>query len=298
MSWKLPSSSARLKKATDSGDIIHINSDIRHIISVEISSQSKINISGFHFLPHNAPTVVVDNPNFLQYCVKRHHLPFNKRPRVGWASVSRRRDHASATAGEDRGEQPGRAADTTAKPNDNGLIDGRYKRLAQRTPHTCAHLKHAHTHTHRTLASYQPRHQAPASLSRLLRWDGAPALYTRCQALQEKAENTDEEKCGEQTKGKRGSLYEHRFTCVVGSFEYAFRHFWSPSLAHSEFLSPASPFPRAVSWSSASYSHILLRSKWNMLTWAELFHTTDAQDTIIDVCTGKEWWLNVSLHES
>lgn len=42
-------------------------------------------------------------------------------------------------------------------------------------------------------------------------------------------------------KGKTGSLCELWFTCVVGSSEYAFRHFWSCSLAHSEFLSLICP---------------------------------------------------------
>ena len=70
---------------------------------------------------------------------------------------------ACATAGENGAERPGRAADTTTDPNDNGLIDGADKRLAQSAGHTCARLRTHTRHAHKRLASYQPWHQAPAT---------------------------------------------------------------------------------------------------------------------------------------
>lgn len=81
----------------------------------------------------------------LQRCVKLHHLSCNKRPGAGQACPCRQRGRASATAGENGAEQPGRATDTTTtNPNNNGLIDGADKRLAQSTQHVCT-LKHTHT---------------------------------------------------------------------------------------------------------------------------------------------------------
>lgn len=88
---------------------------------------------------------------------------------------------------------------------------------------------------------------------------------------------------GDKEKGKRGSLCELWFTCVVGSSEYAFRHFWSCSLAHSAFLSSVLPFPFSCpmclnALNSEPGSYFPLRSKLNMLTLADLFYASGAQD--------------------
>ena len=212
-------------------------------------------------LAHNATLLAVTVLTFLQCCVKLHHLHGNKRPRARRACPGREAVQRQ-TAGENRAEQPGRATDTTnIQPNNNGLIDGADKRLAQSTPHTCAHLS-AHTHTrhaHKTLASYQPQNQAPAPsqswlLLRLLLRLLLPPVVVLPELVVllwildvrftvKRTEKGDKERCETETRerGKRGSLCEHWFTCVVGSSEYAFRHFWSRSLAHSEFLPWAVP---------------------------------------------------------
>lgn len=81
-----------------------------------------------------------------------------------WASVSRQRGRASATAGENRAKQPGRATDTT-NLNNNDFIDGADKRLAQSTQHTCAHL---HKHATRTENTCLIPASAPGSCSLLV----------------------------------------------------------------------------------------------------------------------------------
>lgn len=166
----------------------------------------------------------------------------------GEAAHQRRQERIGA-------EQPGRASDTTSDPINNSLIDGADKRLAQSTEHTCAQLHK--WHTRKTLASYQPQHQSPAPSKRspgffffqfflsslpelvVLLWILGSVGQYRKGGWREMWERDKE-------KGKRGSLCELWFTCVVGSTEYAFRHFWSCSLAHSAFLSSVWPLPWAA----------------------------------------------------
>lgn len=106
-------------------------------------------------LAHNATLLAVTVLTFLQCCVKLHHLHGNKRPRARRACPGREAVQRQ-TAGENRAEQPGRATDTTnIQPNNNGLIDGADKRLAQSTQHTCAHLS-ARTHTRDTHTKHLP----------------------------------------------------------------------------------------------------------------------------------------------
>lgn len=99
---------------------------------------------------------------------------------------------------------------------------------------------HAHTraqqHAHKTLASYQPQHQAPApSRPRLL---SSPPLRLFSTGRSSRSESRTSDSVGKrsETRGREGDCVSSAVHFAVGSSEYAFRHF----LAHSAFLSPVS----------------------------------------------------------
>lgn len=75
-------------------------------------------------------------------------------------------------------------------------------------------------------------------------WSSRSESY-RCQILWGRREDKDEEKCYEETRkrGREGVCVSSGLHAPVGSSEYAFRHFWGSSLAHSAFLSSVPPFP-------------------------------------------------------
>lgn len=189
-----------------------------------------------------------DSPNFLQCCVKPHHLHCNKRPRAGWACPGER-GRASATAGKNRAVQPGRAGDTTNDTTQQQQPHW-WSRQTAGTVHAtyvCT-LKHTEHLPHTSLGA---RLLLPLRLRLIGFLPPEMLVPLRIQDARyyekRRMKRGDKERCKKETRGREGGLYEHWFTCVVGSSEYAFRHFGRRSMAHSKFLSPVPPFPWAVS---------------------------------------------------
>lgn len=217
-----------------------------------MTASSKINISHWKRSHSEASyddsSVGCDNP-FLAVTILTFFPKLRQAPPSALQQKAKSVVQASARAGENGAGRPGRATDTTTNPN-NSLIDGADKRLAQSTQQTCAHLD---THTKNTCLIPA---SAPSSCSLSVltsssssscfcsAWASRLSLKLGSQILWEKIEKGIWEMSeGDKRKGKRGSLCELWFICVVGSSEYAFRHFWSCSMAHSAFLYLDRPLP-------------------------------------------------------